>query len=64
MCSSDLDGRLGVVGYRTSAGRDGLLDGEGLVARICEHKFVTDGLVPSDVSEVVLGLLKGNDSLC
>ena len=58
------DGRLGEIGHRASAGGDGLLDDEGLVARVFEHKFVADGLVFGEVSEIVRGFLEGDDGLC
>lgn len=58
------DGRLGEIGHRAAAGGDGLLDDEGLVARVLKDKLVADGLVLGEMSEIVRGLLEGDDSLC
>ena len=58
------DGRLGEIGHRAAAGGDGLLDDEGLVARVLKDKLVADGLVLGEMSEIVRGLLESDDSLC
>ena len=59
-----LDGIFGVLGNSAAARGKGLVDNEGLVARIRELERATDGLFGREAAEVDGGLVERDDGLC